>query len=347
MTVTTPPAYLVPGTPIRVSDMVAKTKLSSGEAVTYGSYLPILLSGWTSPRGRQYAGLGDRWVHEVLPSDLDELVDAVLERALIGCATRDENREAAGRATKQSKGEGAVYNAIGAFRKIFAAAVRDRHLAKGFDPSQEVKKPARGMSSRKPLAEEQLDEMWDVVLNGGDDPDLDAMMCNFIIITGARREGVINLKVRDIVLATGMVWLDEKNDQRLEQPAPDWLLHQLLSFATSRGSTRPGDPVFRYKPGRAGRGSSTRDLAGVGDSRFDTLFGRLQLSMEWADHAGLCAHTLRHHGSALFSREYGVHVSEAWLRHKPDKLSLLYGQATPSEVAAAVVGIHGGAHPLV
>lgn len=102
---TQPPAYLVPGTPIRVADMVAGTKLSEGEKATYGSYLPILLDGWTSPTGRHYEGVGHRWAHEVLPSELDTLVEAVLERALITSAIRDQNREDAGRATKESKGE--------------------------------------------------------------------------------------------------------------------------------------------------------------------------------------------------------------------------------------------------
>lgn len=343
---TQPPAYLVPGTPIRVADMVAGTKLSEGEKATYGSYLPILLDGWTSPTGHHYEGVGHRWAHEVLPSELDTLVEAVLERALITSATRDQNREEAGRATKESKGESAVYNAVGAFRKVFASGVRDRHLAKGFDPSQEVKKPSRPASARRPLTGDQLQEMWGVVLNGGNDPDLDAMMCNFIIITGARREGVINLNVRDIVVATGMVWLDEKNDERVEQPAPDWFLRQLLSFAASRGSVRPGDPVFRYKAGRRSGGPNSQALGRVGDSRFHTLFSRIQASLEWADQVGLSAHTLRHHGSALLSRQNGLHVSEAWLRHKPDKLSMLYGQATPAEVAAAVVELHGGSHPL-
>lgn len=341
------PPHLVPGTPITMGDLVEKTTvvLSEGEQRTYGPYLPFLLDGWCSPTGRMYAGIRDTLAHEVLPTDLERLVAAVQERALLTSAKKDEVREANGRVVRGSKGECAVGNAVSAFRKVFAVGVADRHVAWAYNPAVHLSKPTRPANQRRPLQKCWLEEMWQLVLNGGDDPELDAMMCQFFLITGARREGLINLNVRDVVPSTGMVLLDEKNNQRDEQPVPDWFALQLLAFAASRGSTAQGDPVFRYRPGQSIGGV---ELGRVGRSRFDTLFGRLQAGAEWADRVGLCAHVLRHHAYALIEREAGgTRVAEKFARHRPDRLSLLYGQASTAEVALAIVELHGGTHPLV
>lgn len=101
----------------------------------------------------------------------------------------------------------------------------------------------------------------------------------------------------------------------------------------------------QYRPGRGARAD---ELGRIGRSRFDTLFGRLQAGAEWADRVGLCAHVLRHHAYALIERDAGgTRVAEKFARHRPDRLSLLYGQASTAEVALAIVELHGGTHPLV
>ena len=342
-----PVDFLVPnGTPTRVRDLVGWVKLSEGEQRTYAPYLPILKDGWVSPDGKTYDGVGDLFVHQVLPAQLTELLEAVRLRAVATADRLNDNRETSGRKVRRSKGESAVCNAYYAFRKVFAYATANRFLARGYDPTDQMKPPKRTFSNRRPLTSEQLKDMWTLILNGGDDPELDAMMCQFILITGARREGVINLNVRDVDAFTGMVHLDEKNDQWSEQPAPDWLIAQLLGFAASRGSIAPGEPIFRYKPGRKGRAGNPAALGRVGSSRFDTLFGRLQASAEWADDAGLCAHLLRHHGHAVVERRFGVRIAEKWARHRPDNVSQLYGVATTTEVARVVIQLYGGSHPL-
>jgi integrase len=187
-----------------------------------------------------------------------------------------------------------------------------------------------------------MNDFWSVVRGTGNDPELDWMICQTIIVCGARREGLTNLTLGWIDLEECTVKLDEKFDKKVDQPAPDWFVHLLFEFAISRGATDPEDQVFRLLP----TGGEERGRP-ITSRRLDGLFQRVQSLLTWADRDQITAHTLRHHAIALIERHAGHQVASAYARHEPEDTSSLYGRASREEVARAVIEIHGGNHPWV
>jgi site-specific recombinase XerC len=288
-----PHHVVVPGERITLRDLAAKTKdgCPTNTLRTYGTYIDLLVKGWPAEAPKEeklFAGLGDMWADEVLPSELEKALAFVKQRALLGGYWRDQRREAADRATRNSDAHGAMYNAVGAWRRMFKIAVKDRHLAKGFDPAQELDKPKRNSGTRQALEQAQYDQLWLLVDNTGDDPLLDRMICETIVISGARQEGILNLALGGIDLEECTIRLDEKFDKVIHQPVPDWFARRLYDFARSRGAVRPGDKVFRK------RAVGSRPAKPIGPRRFNYLFERLQAAYSWADKEQVCGHTLRH-----------------------------------------------------
>lgn len=342
---TGPAPGLVPGERITVSDLATKTLagLKGGTKKTYGSYIRFLAQGWpldAPPEQKTYPGLGEKWADEVLPSDLEEALRHIEARALDTAASRAANREAAGRYGRSSDASGAMYNAVGAWRRMFKVAVKDRHLAKGFDPAQEVTKPKRSDGTRLAFEQLQMDELWAVGVGTGDDPVLDEHIVETILVTGARQEGILNLTLGGLDHVECTVRLDEKFGKVVHQPVPDWFVAKLDRFARSRGASQPGDKVFRYRPAGRKRG------APITSRRFDYLFeDRIQARLPWADKEQVTGHTVRHHAITVVEREFGHAVSVAFARHEPEGVNGRYTVARPREVAAAVVAIYGGDHP--
>lgn len=340
-----PAATLVPGERITVAKLATKTLdgLTGGTKRTYGSYIRFLAEGWpldVPPEEKVYPGLGAKWVDEVLPSDLEEALRHIESRALESAATRAANREAAGREVRTSTASGAKYNAVGAWRRMFKVAVKDRHLAKAFDPAQEIAKPKRSDGTRMAFEQFQLDDVWAVATGTGDDPVLDEHILETILISGARQEGILNLTLGGLDHIECTIRLDEKFGKVVHQPVPDWFVAKLHAFAVGRGATRPGDAVFRYHP------DGRRHGAPIGSRRFDHLFvDRIQARLPWADKEQVTGHTVRHHAITVVEREFSHAVSVAFARHEPEGVNGRYTVARPKEVAAAVVALYGGDHP--
>ncbi|MGY1681272.1 hypothetical protein [Geodermatophilus sp. SYSU D01176] len=336
-----PAANLVPGERITVADLATKTLvgLTGGTKKTYRS----LAEGWpldVPPEEKVYLGLGEKWVDEVLPSHLEEALRHIESRGLDSAATRAANREAAGREVRTSTASGAKYNAVGVWRRMFKVAVKDRHLAKAFDPSQEIAKPERSDGTRMAFEQFQLDEVWAVATRTGDDPVLDEHILETILIAGARQEGILNLTLGGLDHVQCTIRLDEKFGKVVHQPVPDWFVAKLHAFAVGRGAVRPGDAVFRYHPDGRRRG------APIGSRRFDHLFeDRIQARLAWADKEQVTGHTVRHHAITVVEREFSHAVSVAFARHEPEGVNGRYTVARPKEVAAAVIALYGGDHP--
>src|SRR4051794_30608500 len=316
-----PSALMVPGTRITMRQLGQKTLagLSKGTRKTYRSYVNFLIDGGplgVGPEAGYYPGLGDRWADEVLPSDLEKALLAIETRALASAAVKAANRLAAGRAVKETKATGAKYNAVGAWRCMFKVAVKDRHLARAFDPAQEVGKPKRIDGTRMALEQWQLDEVWAVATGTGDDPVLDEHILDTILVAGARQEGVLNLTLGGIDHVECTIRLDEKNGKVVHQPVPDWLIAKLDAFARSRGATQPGDKVFRYRPDSRRRG------APIGSRRFDYLFAdRIQARLPWADKEQVTGHAMRHHAITAVERKTSRSVAITFARHEPEDVN--------------------------
>lgn len=336
---------LVPGERILVRDLVAKTLdgLSEGSARTYGSYLRFIAQGWPAgapPEEQLFAGLGDRYFDDVLPTELEAALEQVKARALLNAHWRADRRETAGRTVRDSDASGACYNAVGAMRCLGKVAVKDRHIAKGFDPSQEIVKPKRRDGERPALEQEHFDQLWGVATGTGDDPELDELIVETIIIAGARVEGLLNLTLGGTDLEDCTLLLDEKFGKKVPQPVPDWFAAKVHAFAVARGATRRDDRVFRYRKDARRRG------APITIRRFNNLFcDRVQAMLPWADKQQVTAHTLRHHAISVVERRFSKAVALAFARHEPEDVNDRYSKASKEEVAQAVVALYGGAHP--
>jgi len=332
------------GKRVKVAELATRALAgcSKNTARTYGSYMRLLARGEPTvagPDGEPYRGIGGMWADEVLPSHLKVALKVVWVRAKAGGEDRADRRESKGRVVRDTNGSGAAYNAVGAWRNMFTFAINERNLAEGFNPALKVEKPDRQPGRRLAIREELLRELLEHFGSTGDDPQLDLMICRFILITGARQEGLLNLRFGGLDPDECTVRLDEKFGKVVFQPVPDWFLAELQAFALARGSSQRKDPVFVKRLASGGFTPITR-------RRFNSMFcDRLQAACPWADKAQVTAHTLRHHAVTVIERATSRAVATAFGRHKPEGTNGIYTVATREEVAEAVVLVYGGDHP--
>lgn len=331
-----------------------------GSFRTYDSYWKVMVHGYpyqragvatrtgatvggdpVPPEERLYPGLGDKPLVDVTYKDLVELVNWCRVRAELAAHWSTLRREEAGRSIRRFDQDGAVRNAVGALRYFYDQAVLAGVVAAHRNIAQRLNKPGKHPSPRRAFNATEYDELWTTITTGGDDPELDALIVETVLVTGARREGLLNLSRRDVDTIRATVWLDEKLGRPEEQPATPDLCRRLLEFATSRGATRPQDPVFCYKDSLA-RGIPHR----LTSRRLDTLHTRIQTSLPWADRLGVTIHWFRHHAITTVERATSEAVAARFARHHDGGVTRTYDKATGEEVCAAVALVTGKAHPL-
>ena len=329
---------------ITIADLVAKANaaMTTNTRRTYLGYMQLLADGDPSrpgPDGRPGAGIGHMGADEVLPSHLERALQVVDQRAARRAKARAEQRAAAERSVRRTNGDGARYNAIGAWRRLFEVGIRDRHLAAGMNPASKLKKPKRKKGGARMALEDKLyQDMFALLSSTGDDPELDELILRFLDITGARQEGVLNLRLQDIDRSECTVLLREKFETDVDQPVPDWFIEELLEFAHRRGAVNRGDGL--PQAGRAGALQADREA-----SLQLRLLRQLQSSFTWADDMQVTAHTLRHHATTKVQRHAGSAVSPAFARPALVVTNDIYTEASQREVAQAVIDLHGGDHP--
>ena len=294
--------------------------ISQGSARAYGTYLTRFAEDY-----------GDRALADITVTDIHAFTADVQTTAVATRGTRINAR--GGRSAKES--------AITGLRAMFARAIGDRLITD--NPALQVRKPPRPRRTRSALTADQLTALYKVTATGGDDPELDALLTRFLVETGARREGVIALRRRDLDHTRATVLLREKNDKDgTEQPVSPSLLAALDAFATSRGATADHDSVFRYRP---------RDGATVGAPltrrRFDTLTKRWRRELLFGTRAQVSPHVLRHTAIGLVEMHSGYAVARAFARHQDHRdVTTTYLQRGITDVACAVQILTGENHPL-
>ena len=176
--------------------------------------------------------------------------------------------------------------------------------------------------------------MIDAVRTTSRDPDLDLLVLRFHLESGARREGALTLRRRDLDVKRAIVWLREKGGER-EQPVSPSLIALLEHHLSTRGSTQPDDALFRASTGMP-----------MSARRYDTIFGRARACLDWADRTPVSAHVLRHTAITAVGRLAGYPVAQAFAGHAPPSVRGRYLHATLAEVATVVATLTGEAHPL-
>lgn len=246
-----------------------------------------------------------------------------------------------GRRRNSRDGRSAKENAIAALRWMFTRAIGDHHV--NDNPAAGVRKPARPRTTRHGLTASQVQELFQATASGGDDPALDALLVRFFLESGARREGVLSLRLRDIDQERSTVLLREKNDKDgSEQPVSPSLIRAVLAQARARGATAPEDAVFRYKPRKG-----TKVGAPLTRRRFNTLTNRWQATLPWAARVSVTPHVLRHTAIGLVESDAGYSVARAFARHQSKReVTTTYLQRTICDVAQAIERLTEEPHPL-
>jgi integrase len=285
-----------------------RASFSKGTADTYQSYWRLAV-----------ARLGDRPIGSIGVDDCEAVVADAVERAR-------RNRPG-------TDGRSARENCIGALRALFARAERAGLVAKS--PAADLEKPRRLPNRRRALEDHELREVIDAVRTTSHDPDLDLLIVRFHLESGARREGALNLRLRDLDGRRSTVWLREKFDIEREQPISPSLLRVLEHHTSSRGAITADDSVLR---GRSGRPITRR--------RYNTVFDRARPCLPWAERTPVSAHILRHTAITAVERHAGFAVAQAFAGHSASSVTGTYTRARLAEVAAAVAALTGEAHPL-
>lgn len=316
---------LVPqGDVVLVQDYVATLERTTpaNQWKTYGPYLNRLAA---------HEALRYQQPRNITVSQLNEFVAWSTQTAT---SQRGERRNTNG-------GLSAQENTVTALRWFFKRAIGDNLTQQ--NPALHVAKPRRAKSTRHGLTADQLAELFAFTGSGGDDPELDTLLVRFMVETGARRQGPIALRLKDLDPERSTVLLREKNDPHgTEQPVSPTLLKALQNFAAARGSTNPADPVFRYK--RRGQQTIGRPLS---RRRFNTLADRWQAGLEFGSRLGVSAHLLRHTAIGMVESVAGYAVARAFARHTSSReVTTTYLARDIHDVAHAIEQLTGEEHPL-
>jgi len=291
--------------------------------------------------------LGDRPVSQAtFTRSTVETVVAYAARHAAKVARTRNTRRAPGLALHDESGKGAAGLARDAVSSLLARAVDDGYLSTNVARGVRVK---RNAPRPRALTRAQMLDVVDAAAGGGDDPDLDLLLVVFHYFTGARRSGAVDLRVGDLMPATGQIRLREKGDTDVLQPAPADLLALLAAHAIERGGERcdpmssaydPAAPVLYYRPRADG---TPRPLT---QRRYDTLFRRFQRTLEWAGTTRFTAHGLRYTAGVEIERRAGTAVARRFLRHAARTDTDRYTGASEAELYEAFEDFSGESHPL-
>jgi integrase/recombinase XerC len=253
-------------------------------------------------------------------------------------------READRRAVKRQNsrgGTGAIENCVGAMRFFFSVAMKDGITKTNI--AAEVQKPRRPRSNRRALSPDQIEQMYQVCLEGRD-PTLDALLLRFHLETGARRGGAIALRLTDIDTTEQCIRLREKGNTERWQPISKSLMNALLEHGRSRGMKKPDDYVLRLAP-RAGRKVGSP----LTRRHYDSLASRWQRRLPFAQRLGVSIHWVRHTAITNVERIAGFGIAREYAGHfaPTAATTTTYIQATLEEVARVVELLTGEEHPLV
>jgi integrase len=253
-------------------------------------------------------------------------------RAMLDNTTRTRQ----GLISARDDGRSAEETCIRAVRRFLAKAHEGNLVTS--NPATLVKVPGRQRTRKRALQEEEVPQFIDAVVSGGNDPELDILLVWFHLETGARKEGALNLTLEKVQLENQVVLLNEKFRSERPQPVSTELATALLAHAKERGGAacdpedvayEPKSPVFHYRPAKDGR---ARRLTA---KRYETLFGRIQRTVPFANQIHLTAHQLRKTGAVAIERIAGTQVARRWLGHADRSTVDVYASATEGEVRRA------------
>jgi integrase len=299
---------------------------------TINEWIPIV-SGLVSPSTA--ASYGSYWNKAAAAWD-GRRMDTITASEI---KTQAEIVRRTARVRRNSRGgRNAAENFIAAVRCLYKHLVNDQRIDDRNNPAIRVTKPRRNPSTRRGLANARLVELSDVVASTGNDPELDALICRLHVETACRRGGALALRPRDLDEKQCLVLLREKGETERWQPVSPTLMRHLLAHAEERGDRDRDGQLLRYADGRP-----------ITERRYDYIFNRVQIELDWAKAMGVTAHWLRHTILTWVERRFGIGVARAYAGHADsgsDLTTTTYVKADITEVAAALAALTGEPHPL-
>lgn len=292
-------------------ERIART-LGESAVPTIGDFAPsatALLTGRTATTYRHHI---ERLVRELGDQRLDRVSTLELEQLAV------DTRLDAVRLHDGRHGFGAQESFVNATRFVFACALKAGHLRE--NPAAGLQRPRRRRSVRRALSSEELQALFQAVLATSRDPELDILLLAFARETACRREGILNLRLRDLQ-TTPSVLLYEKFDEEREIPVTAGLRAALLAHHAARRDG--GDAVFRYRNGSR-----------LTDRRFDTLFQRVGRQLPWVHTLGVSLHWIRYSTLTDVRMLAGERVAAAYAGHGDSSggVTSIYTRATFAEL---------------
>lgn len=223
------------------------------------------------------------------------------------------DRQGGGRRRNHQNGLYAQEHLVAAARFLFRWAVNEGYTTN--NPALKVEKPKRPDVSRHALSHAQVRELFETC-----ERDEDTVILRFLVETGCRREGLLNLTRRDVRPARQTVWLDEKNSARREQPISRAMTLALLS--------------------------EDCPLYGLTRRQMDGLWTRVRRQVPWAEDLGVSSHWMRHYAISSIEQIAGYATAAAFAGHRLVRgATASYVKVGLPEVAAAFSRLWGEPHP--
>jgi integrase len=235
---------------------------------------------------------------------------------------------------------------VTALRTLFGRAVDDELLTT--NPAEKLHKGSRSETPRRALTLSEIEQLFQEVTTGGDDPELDFGLTWLLFESAGRRGGILGLTVGAILLETQLMRFHEKQNRERTQPISLDLIEYLLHMAKVRGGEccdpesdqfDPRSPLLYF------RDSTPEAPHPLSRKRFETLFGRIQRRFPWAAETQFTAHALRHTTAMLIERTFSNQVARKYLGHGARTTTDSYTKASHVEVATAFTAITGFSHP--
>jgi integrase len=239
-----------------------------------------------------------------------------------------------GLARKPADGHNAAETSVHALRSLFGKALK--YLG-GVNPGLEVKRPRRGSGKRRGLQPFELMELQHVTATGGDDPELDELLLDFGIQTGARRDGALLLVGGRLYRSRQMIGIIEKYGEETDAPTSLELIDRLLDHAIRRGGEQcdPSSSSYRAESAvfwrREGSG-----FVPITSRHFDKLIARWQQSLPFANEERVGYHHVRHTMGAFLERRYDTAVKSAYLRHKVTDTTAIMSTIATTDPASVI-----------
>jgi integrase len=294
-----------------------------------------------------FAPAGDKVLREgcIGRNELEVLAVIAERMSAKKAAIDNRGRARRGLSAKTAHGQGGREMCVAALRCLFDRAIPE-HLRT--NPAEKIKKGNRSETRRRALTDDELAELLDETVGAGDDPEGDLALVWTALETGARRGGIVSATVGALNTELSTIRLLEKGKKEREQPISSDLAEYLLALAVERGGSRclrghsdfdPNAALFYFADSTP---SAPHPLT---TRRFDTLNGRLQRALPWANDMMFSGHVLRHTSGTIIERVAGTQVARKFLGHGKRRTTDTYTDASETEVATAFSKMTGQDHP--